>query len=56
MKVRLTDQHEWIVWRFLPNLESDEYMNNANNMVVSDVNTIAHCDELIIPLPCRQRL
>ncbi|WP_366873161.1 DUF2185 domain-containing protein [uncultured Acinetobacter sp.] len=44
------------MWRFLSGLEFDEYMNNANNMVVYDVNTIAHCDESIIPLPYKQHL
>ncbi|MFM6957079.1 MAG: DUF2185 domain-containing protein [Acinetobacter sp.] len=44
------------MWRFLSGVESDEYMNNANNMAVYDVNTIAHCDESIISLTYRQRL
>lgn len=43
-------------WYFMSGLESDEYMNNANNMVVYDLNTLAHCDESIILWFYRQRL
>ena len=43
-------------WYFMSGLESDEYMNNANNMVVYDVNTLAHCDGSIVLWFYRQRL
>jgi hypothetical protein len=37
-------------WRFLAGDESDEYMDNADNIGVYDVNTIANHDPDIIPL------
>lgn len=37
-------------WRFLSGLESDEYMADAGNHAVYDVNTIANYDPTIIPL------
>ena len=37
-------------WRFMSGLESQEYMDNANNLELYDVNTIANYDEDIIPL------
>lgn len=37
-------------WRFLSGLEDDEYMDNANNHAIYDVNTIANYDPSIIPL------
>ena len=36
-------------WRFLSGLESDEYMEDADNHGVYDVNTIANIDSTIIP-------
>lgn len=36
-------------WRFLSGLESDAYMENANNQGAYDVNLIANCDPSIIP-------
>lgn len=36
-------------WRFLAGLEDDEYMNDASNHGVYDVNTIANYDPSIIP-------
>ena len=36
-------------WRFMSGLESDEYMNDAANHGVYDVNTIANYDPDIIP-------
>lgn len=36
-------------WRFMSGYESDEYMNNADNLTVYDVNTIANYDPDIIP-------
>lgn len=37
-------------WRFLSGLENDEYMANAKNHEVYDLNTIANYDQSIIPL------
>ena len=37
-------------WRFLAGTESQEYMDNANNISIYDVNTIANYDPTIIPL------
>lgn len=37
-------------WRFVSGLESQEYMDNAANHAVYDVNTIANYDPDIIPL------
>ncbi|MER9967687.1 DUF2185 domain-containing protein [Mesorhizobium sp. M0060] len=42
-------------WRFFSGDESDEYVNNPNNLSLFDVNTIANYDPLIIPCleaPC----
>jgi hypothetical protein len=36
-------------WRFLSGLESDEYMNDPDNVAVYDVNTIANYDPDIVP-------
>lgn len=36
-------------WRFMSGCESDEYMDNADNHGVYDVNTIANYDPSIIP-------
>ena len=36
-------------WRFLSGYESDEYMSNADNHAVYDVNTIANYDRDIVP-------
>ncbi len=36
-------------WRFLSGLESDAYMENANNQGLHDVNLIANTDPTIIP-------
>lgn len=36
-------------WRFMSGFESDEYMNDANNHALYDVNTIANYDPDIIP-------
>ena len=36
-------------WRFMSGYESDEYMNDADNHAVYDVNTIANYDAEIIP-------
>jgi hypothetical protein len=37
-------------WRFMSGYESDEYMNDADNHAVYDVNTIANYDPSIVPL------
>lgn len=37
-------------WSFLSGFESEEYMEDADNHGVFDVNTIANYDESIIPL------
>jgi hypothetical protein len=37
-------------WRFMSGYESNEYMDNADNHAVYDVNTIANYDPDIIPL------
>ena len=37
-------------WRFMSGYESDEYMDDANNLAIYDVNTIANYDPDIIPL------
>jgi len=37
-------------WRFFSGLESDDYANNADNIAIYDVNTIANYDPEIIPL------
>lgn len=37
-------------WRFLSGQETDEYMDNADNHGVYDVNTIANYDPDIVPL------
>ncbi|WP_409456186.1 DUF2185 domain-containing protein [Tamilnaduibacter salinus] len=36
-------------WRFMSGYESDQYMENANNHGIYDVNTIANYDPSIIP-------
>lgn len=36
-------------WRFMSGYESDEYMNDAENHGVYDVNTIANYDPDIVP-------
>lgn len=36
-------------WRFMSGFESDEYMDNPDNMAIYDVNTIANYDPSIIP-------
>jgi len=36
-------------WRFLSGLESDAYMENANNQGAHDVNVIANIDPSVIP-------
>ena len=36
-------------WRFMSGFESDEYMGDADNHAIYDVNTIANYDPLIIP-------
>jgi hypothetical protein len=36
-------------WRFMSGLESDEYVNNPENISIYDVNTIANYDPSIIP-------
>lgn len=36
-------------WRFFSGMESDEYANNADNIEIYDVNTIANYDPNIIP-------
>ena len=36
-------------WRFLAGTESDEYMNDPENMAIYDVNTIANYDPEIVP-------
>ena len=36
-------------WRFLSGYESDDYMNDAANHAVYDVNTIANYDRDIVP-------
>jgi hypothetical protein len=36
-------------WRFLSGLESDAYMENANNQGAYDVNLIANIDPTVIP-------
>jgi hypothetical protein len=37
-------------WRFMSGYESDEYMDDADNHAIYDVNTIANYDPDIIPL------
>lgn len=37
-------------WRFMSGYESEEYVNDADNHAVYDVNTIANYDSDIIPL------
>jgi len=36
-------------WRFFSGTETQEYVDNPNNMEVYDVNTIANYDKAIIP-------
>lgn len=36
-------------WRFMSGFESDEYMDDPENMAIYDVNTIANYDPSIIP-------
>ena len=36
-------------WRFLTGLESQDYLDNADNVAIYDVNTIANYDPEIIP-------
>lgn len=36
-------------WRFLSGLESQEYMDDASNHAMYDINTIANYDPEIIP-------
>lgn len=37
-------------WRFLAGTESQEYLDNADNLTIYDVNTIANYDRAIIPM------
>jgi hypothetical protein len=37
-------------WRFLAGTESQEYLDDADNLAIYDVNTIANYDPDIIPL------
>lgn len=37
-------------WRFFTGSESDKYIDNAKNFSLLDVNIVANCDPLIIPL------
>ena len=37
-------------WRFLAGDESDDYVNDPDNLAIYDVNTVANCDPAIIPL------
>lgn len=36
-------------WRFFSGLESDEYINSPNNLMIYDINTIVNYDDSIIP-------
>lgn len=36
-------------WRFFSGLEDDEYVNNPDNIMIYEVNTIANYDPYIIP-------
>ena len=36
-------------WRFFSATESQEYMDNAENLMIYDVNTIANYDAVIVP-------
>lgn len=36
-------------WQFFSRTESDDYINDTNNIAVYDVNTIANYDKAIIP-------
>lgn len=36
-------------WRFMAGQESDEYLNDAANLAIYDVNTIANYDPDIVP-------
>jgi hypothetical protein len=36
-------------WRFLAGTESEEYINNPDNLAIYDVNTIANYDPEIVP-------
>jgi hypothetical protein len=36
-------------WRFVAGVESQEYMDDANNIAIFDVNTVANYDPEIIP-------
>ena len=36
-------------WRFMTGLESEEYLENSDNLGIYDVNTIANYDQRIIP-------
>ena len=37
-------------WHFMSGLESDDYMDDADNHAIYDVNTIANYDPTIVPL------
>ncbi len=43
--------HEWVDsgWRFLSGTESQDYIEDANNTMIYNVNTIANYDKAIIP-------
>ena len=36
-------------WRFYSGTEDQEYVDDANNLAIYNVNTIANCDKAIIP-------
>ena len=36
-------------WRFLSGTETEEYIDNTNNLMIFDVNTVANYDKTIIP-------
>ena len=48
---RETPDDDWDTgWRFFSGLESDDYVNDPENLEIYDVNTIANYDPDIIPL------
>jgi len=36
-------------WRFLSGTETEEYIDDTNNLMIFDVNTVANYDKAIIP-------
>lgn len=37
-------------WRFFSNIDTDEYLNDANNMTICDFNTVANIEPAVLAI------